>query len=173
NEYVVSKQLMEEAVAEYREKGLKVIIVRPFNHSGPGQLPGFLVPDLGEQILSARRENKPLLVGNLDTKRDYTDVRDVAKAYVELATCDETKLTHNLYNICSGKSVKGTEILRLLAKAFEAEDLKVEIDPSRIRPNDVMDIFGSHDKLSNDTGWQPTIPLDQMINDYTRWLKSR
>jgi GDP-4-dehydro-6-deoxy-D-mannose reductase len=85
-EYIASKIKMEKAVAEYRDRGLDVIITRPLNHSGPGQLPGFLIPDIGEQIKDAIAQDKPLLTGNLDTKRDYTDVRDVANAYVLLAT---------------------------------------------------------------------------------------
>lgn len=173
NEYVVSKQLMEEAVREYKDKGLHCIIVRPFNHSGPGQLSGFLLPDLGEQIEIAISQNKPLLIGNLNTKRDYTDVRDVAKAYVELATCDKSKLQHEIYNICSGKSVSGKEILQSLASAFGASDIKTEIDQTRLRTNDIMDIYGSRQRLTTDTGWEPEIAVDQMIKDYVNWRKSQ
>lgn len=172
NEYVISKQKMEEAVLGYKSKGLKVIITRPFNHSGPGQLPGFLLPDLGEQIADAVATDKPLMVGNLETKRDYTDVRDVAKAYVALATVDEDLLNNEIYNICSGKSVSGKEILGLLTEAFEASDVEIEVDQSRIRPNDVMDIYGSSDRLTNDTGWKPTFTVEQMVRDYANWKKS-
>ncbi len=167
NEYVVSKQKMEEAVRSFRGKGLDVIIVRPFNHSGPGQLPGFLLPDLGEQIADASRDNTPLLVGNLETKRDYTDVRDVARAYVELALADS--LNYDLYNICSGQSTKGTDILDLLKKAFGASDVEVKVDQSRIRPNDVMDIYGSRQRLTDDTGWEPQFSVEQMVRDYAAW----
>jgi GDP-4-dehydro-6-deoxy-D-mannose reductase len=172
NVYVISKQKMEEAVAGYASKGLRVIIARPFNHSGPGQLPGFLLPDLGIQIEDALRTNKPLLVGNLETKRDYTDVRDVAKAYIALATTDENSLKHDVYNICSGKSLAGKEILQTLAEAFGAEHVEIQVDQSRIRPNDVMDIYGSRDRLTQDTGWEPTISVKQMVHDYAEWKKS-
>jgi len=170
NEYVISKQKMENALQEYRGKGLDIIIVRPFNHSGPGQLPGFLIPDLGEQITEAVESKKPLLVGNLMTKRDYTDVRDVAGAYVKLATVDT--LGHNVYNICSGVSIAGTKILELLKKSFDAEGVQTEIDQTRIRPNDVMDIYGSRERITQDTGWKPVISVDQMIADYSTWKKS-
>jgi GDP-4-dehydro-6-deoxy-D-mannose reductase len=173
NVYVISKQKMEEAVAGYASKGLKVIIARPFNHSGPGQLPGFLLPDLGIQIEDAVRAKKPLLVGNLETKRDYTDVRDVAKAYIALATAPDSSLVHDVYNICSGKSLAGKEILQTLAEAFGAQHLEIQVDQSRIRPNDVMNIYGSRDRLTQDTGWQPTIPVEQMVRDYVQWLKSK
>lgn len=173
NEYVVSKQKMEEAVVTYADKGLRIVIARPFNHSGPGQLPGFLLPDLGEQIQEAASQNKPLMVGNLRTKRDYTDVRDVAKAYAALATCEEDKLKHNIYNICSGKSVAGNDILKTLADSFDASDIKVEIDQSRIRPNEVMDIYGSRTRLTKDTGWEPKISVEQMVKDYAAWKKTQ
>lgn len=173
NIYVISKQKMEEAVAVYASKGLRVIIARPFNHSGPGQLPGFLLPDLGIQIEAAMRENKPLLVGNLETKRDYTDVRDVARAYIALATCDDGSLRHDIYNICSGKSLAGKDILQTLAESFGAGRLEIQVDQSRIRPNDVMDIYGSRDRLTQDTGWEPSIPIETMVKDYVLWLKSK
>jgi len=173
NEYVVSKQLMEESLDNYRAQGLKIITVRPFNHSGPGQLPGFLLPDLGEQITQSIKENKPLMVGNLDTKRDYTDVRDVARAYVTLATCDETKLKHNIYNVCSGKSIKGKEILDYLTTAYDVQTLKTAVDPKRIRKNEIMDIYGSHNRITEDTGWTPKISVQQMVTDYATWRKNR
>jgi len=169
NEYVISKQKMEEAIAPYIKKGLRIIIARPFNHSGPGQLPGFLLPDLGEQIVVAKSNKEPVMVGNLSTKRDYTDVRDVARAYVELATCDKASLKHGIYNICSGSSVEGRKILHLLIDIFGAGSLKVKIDPSRIRKNDVMNIYGSRDRITQDIGWEPKISLEKMIKDYAKW----
>jgi len=173
NEYVISKMRMEASLVPYQDKGLHIIIVRPFNHSGPGQLPGFLIPDLGEQITQALRDKKPLLVGNLATKRDYTDVRDVARAYVELATCDKSNINHSLYNICSGKSVLGSEVLRMLTSAFEADDLEIVVDQSKIRAHDVMDVFGSNARLSEDINWQPRFSVEQMIGDYASWKKAQ
>jgi len=166
NEYVISKKLTEQAVLEFNQTGLRCIIVRPFNHTGPGQLPGFLLPDLYEQIKMSQANKTPLMVGNLKTKRDFTDVRDVARAYVELATCDESRLNHSVYNICSGKSVEGTKILQILSEACGVKNLEMQIDPSRIRKNDVMDIYGSCERLNTDTGWQPTISIDQTIHDF-------
>ncbi len=173
NVYVISKQKMESAVAKYADNGLRVIIARPFNHSGPGQLPGFLLPDLGIQINEALSKDRPLLVGNLETKRDYTDVRDVARAYVLLATADEKSLNHNIYNICSGNSVAGKDILELLLNSFGASHVQIKVDQSRIRPNDVMNIYGSRQRLTDDTGWEPTIPAEIMVRDYVLWLKSK
>lgn len=173
NEYVISKQLMERAVSGYTDKGLEVIVVRPFNHSGPGQLPGFLLPDLGEQINEAAKKSTPLMVGNLKTKRDYTDVRDVAEAYVELATAPSGSLNHNIYNVCSGKSTPGDEILQKLITEFGATNLDVIVDPARLRKNDVADIYGSADRLKKDAGWEPKFSVSEMISDYVSWKKQK
>lgn len=173
NEYVISKKLTEEAVLAFEKNGLRCIIARPFNHTGPGQLPGFLLPDLAEQVEIAKKSGSKLLVGNLETKRDFTDVRDVANAYIELALCDESRLTKNIYNICSGRSIAGKEILQMLLKACDATNLETEVDPNKIRPNDVMDIYGSHDLLSQDTGWQPTINIETIISDFVAESKAR
>lgn len=168
NEYVISKKLTEQAVAKFNDRGLHCVIVRPFNHTGPGQLPGFLLPDLYEQIKQAEASDEPIKVGNLKTRRDFTDVRDVAKAYVELALCDEAFLQHNIYNICSGKSVEGKEILRLLAEACGIKDIRTEVDPAKIRSNEVMDIYGSHARLAEATGWKPTTSIEQTIKDFVK-----
>lgn len=166
NEYVISKKLTEQAVLEFADRGLHCIIARPFNHTGPGQLPGFLLPDLAEQIRRAAGTGKSLMVGNLETKRDFTDVRDVAEAYVSLALCDKSKLKHNIYNICSGKSIAGKDILAMLGEALGIDNLQTEIDPAKLRANDVMDIYGSRERLSEATGWEPTIPIEQTIRDF-------
>lgn len=171
NEYVVSKKLMEQEVLAFKDRGLSPIIVRPFNHTGPGQLPGFLLPDLAEQIVEAHKTDIPLLTGNIETKRDFTDVRDVARAYVLLATTPRSSLQHDIYNICSGKSVAGKEILKLLTEAYGFNDIKTEVDPKRLRKNDVMDIYGSSDRLQEDTGWMPKYDIDQTITDFVGWKK--
>lgn len=173
NEYVVSKKLMEQEVLAFKDKGLSPIIARPFNHTGPGQLPGFLLPDLAEQIVEAHEQNRPLLTGNIETKRDFTDVRDVARAYVLLATTPRENLRHDIYNICSGKSVAGKEILEHLADAYGFDDLQTEVDPVRLRKNEVMDIYGSSNRLRADTGWSQQYSIDQTISDFVAWKKSK
>lgn len=160
--YALSKIAMESALEEHREKGLDIVVARPFNHIGPGQLPGFLVPDLVQQL----RKSDSIIAGDLSTERDYTDVRDVVKAYVLLATIP--LLQHQVYNVCSGTSTSGQTMLDELANAFGKESIKVEIDQSRIRPNDPKKIFGSNEKLCQDTGWQPSIPLNQTIKDIVK-----
>lgn len=157
--YALSKIAMEQAMQERRKQGLDVIIVRPFNHIGPGQLPGFLVPDLVTQL----KAGSTVRAGDLTTERDYTDVRDVARAYVLLAT--SPKLHHSIYNVCSGTSTSGQSMLDEVARAMGKNDVSVEVDESLIRPNDPRKIFGSNQKIHDDTGWQPQISLEQTIHD--------
>jgi len=169
--YAISKILGEHLADYYKKRGIDSVVVRPFNHTGPGQGPGFLLPDMVKQ-LSELGENGTLKVGNIATRRDYTDVRDVVAAYIKLATADT--LPHNLYNICSGVSRSGEEIITLIAKALygEAATPKTEVDQSRIRPNDPPEIFGSNQLLKDDTGWAPQIPFEQTVADYVAWFKA-
>ena len=163
--YALSKIAMEEALQEYIESGVDIIIVRPFNHIGPGQLGGFLVPDLANQI----QKSDSISVGNLSTERDYTDVRDVVRAYILLAT--KQKLKHRLYNVCSGKSISGKEILDLIKQDLNKNDLEVIVDQNKIRPNDPLVVRGDNERLCTDTGWKPTFELGTTIKDYIHWLK--
>ncbi|HET9174457.1 MAG TPA: NAD-dependent epimerase/dehydratase family protein [Candidatus Saccharimonadales bacterium] len=165
NPYVVSKLAMEDLASYYRARGLDIIVVRPFNHIGPGQLPGYLVPDLVSKLQTYRKTNDPMKVGNLATRRDYTDVRDVARAYLALATA--TNLSDTTYNVCSGVSHSGQEILQMLARIMEIElpDVAIQVDRSLIRPTDIAEIYGSNELLRGATGWQPTIALEQTLKD--------
>ncbi len=161
--YAISKLLMEQAVGDFRAKGLDIIIVRPFNHIGPGQEEGFLVPDLFAKLQVAKATGRPIKVGNLSSKRDYTDVRDVVLAYADLAHAKELK--HDIYNICSGKSVAGQEILDQFLNLMGVS-VKVEADPALMRPNDNPDLFGSFKRLHSETGWQPEISLEKTLKDF-------
>lgn len=169
--YAISKILGEHLADYYKKRGIDSVVVRPFNHTGPGQGPGFLLPDMVKQ-LSELGESGTLKVGNITTRRDYTDVRDVVNAYIKLATVDS--LPHNLYNICSGVSRSGEEIIALIAKALYGDKAtaKTEVDQSRIRPNDPAEIFGSNQLLKDDTGWSPQIPFEQTVSDYVTWFKA-
>jgi GDP-4-dehydro-6-deoxy-D-mannose reductase len=160
--YAVSKLAQEQMGLYYQGRGFECIIARPFNHCGPGQGPGFIVPDLAEQLVSV--ENKlsdKVLVGNLDAERDYTDVRDIVRAYRLLL---EKGVSSEIYNICSGRSLSGHAILEGL-KAASGIDALIEQDPTKMRPSDNPVIYGNHQKLTNDTGWQPAITIEQTLSD--------
>lgn len=158
--YALSKVAMEEALQPYQKAGVDIVIARPFNHIGPGQLEGFLIPDLINQVL----HQNTVTAGNLKTERDYTDVRDVVDAYVRLAT--QPKLSHRIYNVCSGRSLSGQQILNTILDQTHKQGMQVTVDPARIRPTDPAKIVGDNSRLVNDTGWQPTIDLEQTISDY-------
>lgn len=160
--YAVSKVLVEKQCEYYRNRGLDCVVVRPFNHIGPGQGKGFLVPDVIDQL----KEHDAISVGNISTKRDYTDVRDIARAYRLLATTP--KLNHTTYNACSGVSVSGKEIVTYLKELLGKPEAKVIIDPTKVRPTDPADIYGDSSRLTADTGWKPEISLQQTLADIVR-----
>ncbi len=161
--YVVSKLLVEHQLAYYSRRGLDTVVVRPFNHVGPGQGPGFLIPDLALAMRDLTGE-QPLRAGDLTTERDYTDVRDVARAYLMLAGADS--LRSRVYNVASGNARSGHRVLELIAAAMGRSTPAVEIDPSRIRATDPRRITGAADRLRAEFGWQPEISLAKSIADF-------
>jgi GDP-4-dehydro-6-deoxy-D-mannose reductase len=168
--YAVSKIGQEQMAFYYQGRGFETIVARPFNHIGPGQGPGFIVPDFAQQIVEAEKDNnKVIMVGNLEAQRDYTDVRDIVRAYRLLL---EKGRSGQIYNICSGKPISGHEILEgLLASATVKPEVKQ--DASRMRPADNPVIYGSYKKVTQDTGWEPTIPLKNTLSDVIRDWRNR
>ncbi len=167
--YSVSK-LGQEQLAEYYEgQGFEYIIARPFNHCGPGQGPGFLVSDLARQLVDCEKnKGNEVTVGNIKTKRDYTDVRDIVRAYRLLLEKGES---HKVYNVCSGKAHSGQEILDTLM-SFANKRPKIVVDQDKFRPTDIDSIFGDNSYLSNTTGWQPQIELKQTLADVMDYWRS-
>jgi GDP-4-dehydro-6-deoxy-D-mannose reductase len=166
--YSVSKVLLENQAAYYLSRGIDCVVMRPFNHIGPGQAPGFLVPDLAEKILSRANASDPIKVGDLATKRDYTDVRDVATAYRLVAT-SVNKPKHLVYNVCSGVSHTGEEVLDIMSGAMNIEKPDCAVDQAFIRPNDIMDIRGDNTRLREEFGWETTYEFAQTIADFVEF----
>lgn len=160
--YVVSKVLVENQLAYYRRRGLDAVVARPFNHIGPGQGPGFIVPDLlaGLRALS---EGDALTVGNLSTRRDYTDVRDVVRGYLALASAPT--LAHDVYNVASGVSRSGEDILGMLCDALAISVPPLRVDPSRVRATDPAMVVGDAGRIRMDAGWHTSISLETTIRD--------
>lgn len=163
NPYSASKVAAEAILrGEARSFGLDVVIARSFNHIGPGQDDRFAVASFALQ-LARIAEGAPaqMLVGNLDAKRDFLDVRDVVRAYVALA---RDGVNGEIYNVCSGearslKSILG-ELIAIARVAVEVRD-----DPTRMRPADTPLLVGSNEKLRKATGWQPTISMTRSLRD--------
>ncbi len=168
--YAESKRAMEKVAQNFTEEGKDCIVVRPFNHIGPGQGLGFLIPDMVEKIRNIDQENPAITAGNLKTIRDYTDVRDIVKAYADLATAP--KLNHQLYNVCSGTGRSGEDILRSICADLNVdfENLRIDIDQSLIRPTDPEKIIGNSSLLQTETGWTPKVTLAKTIRDIIKNL---
>lgn len=168
--YAVSKLGQEQMAWYYSMRGFEVVVARPFNHIGPGQSLGLMVTDFVKQVIDIEHgAADKLLVGNLEAKRDFTDVRDIVRAYRLIL---EKGRTGETYNICSGTSRSGQEVLELILEKA-GSNATVEQDPARMRPSDTPDIYGSHEKLTADTGWQPEIPLETTIADIIADWRSR
>lgn len=166
---VISKRLVENLADYYRSRGLNWVVARPFNHMGPGQGEGFLLPDLAVQLIGSVVEGHPVRVGDLGTGRDYADVRDVARAYRLLLETGST--SDAVFNVCSGETRTGQQILDMLTRSVDAQDVQVEVDSSRLRPNDPRTICGSAARLRSATGWEPTISLAQCVRDFVHGLR--
>lgn len=169
NPYAVSKAAGELLAAVYANAyRLDIIRARPFSHSGPGQLPIFLLSSLARQAAEGRRagaDRLEIVTGNPDTRRDFTDVRDVVRAYRLLAS----RAPAGVYNVSSGSSVSAADQVALLGEVIAPVEIVHEVDPSRVRATEVMDLRGDHARLTAATGWTPEIPLRQTMSDAVDW----
>jgi GDP-4-dehydro-6-deoxy-D-mannose reductase len=152
NPYAVSKAAADLLAGQYADAhGLRVIRARAFNHAGPGQDPSYAIASFARQAAEGATR---IVTGSPDTRRDYTDVRDVVRAYRLLAE----GAAPGIYNVCSGRSVATGELVRMLGA-------EPQVDPALVRPNEVMDLYGANDALRAATGWAPEIPLEQTLRD--------
>ena len=149
---------------------LPVIRVRAFNHLGPGQTDKFVAPALASRIARAEREGGEVLtVGDLSARRDFTDVRDVVRAYRLLVERGEPG---QVYNVCSGTDLAVQDLAdQLVAQA--KVPLRLEVDQALLRPVELPVLRGSHDRLSEATGWQPEIPIERTLTDLLEDWRTR
>ncbi|MGH3055715.1 MAG: GDP-mannose 4,6-dehydratase, partial [Gaiellaceae bacterium] len=162
--YAVSKAAADLAAYQWsRTHALDVVRIRPFNHTGPGQDAQFVCSDFARQLVAVERGRQPanIEVGNLDVARDFTDVRDVVRAYV---LAFERGITGEAYNVCSGVPRTTREILDALFRLSGVE-ASVMLRPERQRRIDVPLLVGSAAKLRAATGWAPTISWDTTLGD--------
>ena len=169
--YAASKAAAELlGVQAWLGRGLEVMRARPFNHTGPGQRGDFVVPALAHQVvLAARQGATELLTGNLDVRRDITDVRDVVRAYRRLLTDGEAGTA---YNVCRGTSVPIEEVARRLLD-LAGIDVPLVVDPARARAVDQPDLRGDPGRLAAATGWSPEIDLDLTLRDVLAYWESQ
>jgi len=161
--YAASKAAAEQvALQAWLGYGQRVVVARAFNHVGPGQSPAFAVPALARRVLEARREGRrELAVGTVTTRRDFTDVRDVVRAYRLLVDRGQPG---EVYNVCSGRAVAIAEVARHLME-FAGVELRLVTDPDLVRPVDTPVLRGDPARLVAATGWSPQIPLDETLRD--------
>jgi GDP-4-dehydro-6-deoxy-D-mannose reductase len=170
NPYATSKLAQEQlALRAGPEDGVEVIVTRSFNHTGPRQSAAFAAPNMARQIAMIEKGlAEPVIkVGNLDAQRDFTDVRDMARAYVTLM---RTGTPSAIYNVSSGVARVMRSVLDALAARSKVEVL-IETDPALMRPNDVPLMLGDSTKLRRETGWHPEIPFDQTLDDLLNYWR--
>lgn len=164
NPYSVSKVAQDMlGLQYYLSHGLPIMRARPFNHIGPGQNDRFVAPAFAMQIASIEegRSQAVINVGNLTAKRDFTDVRDIVRAYRLIV---EKGRPGEAYNVASGVAYSIRRLLEILLGLSEIE-IKVRVDPDRLRPVDVPEIRGDSAKLRRDTGWQPSLSFEETLQD--------
>ncbi|TVY11837.1 GDP-mannose 4,6-dehydratase [Paenibacillus cremeus] len=170
--YAVSKVAQEHLGYQYyKNYGMHVVVARTFNHTGPRGGEHFVLSNFAKQIADIEKGKQPpvLWVGNLQAKRDFTDVRDVVRAYW-LAL--DKAVPGEAYNIASGTCHSIEEMLRILL-SFSAVSIEVKPDPSRLRPSDVPMVIGDYTKFHQAAGWKPEIPLQQTLKDLLEYWRTQ
>jgi len=167
--YAASKAAAEiVALQMFRGRKLEVIVARPFNHTGPGQTANFVVPALAQQVAAAAASAAPSIrTGNLDVNRDISDVRDVVVAYRLLL---EKGRPGQVYNVCSGRAVSIRSVAERLVE-LSGLDIPIRVDPDRVRPVDVPDLWGDPGRLESECGWEPAYSLDRTLRDVLDYWK--
>jgi len=170
NPYALSKVAQDLMGLQYHlTHQLHVIRVRPFNHIGPRQRVGFVAPDLASQIAATELDLRPpvIQVGNLAARRDFSDVRDVVRAYVALITSGQPG---QVYNVGAGESHSIQELLDTLL-TMSRVPIEVRQDPERMRPSDVPEVICNTTRIRECTGWQTTIPFEQSLQDILEYWR--
>jgi len=170
--YSVSKVSADMLAFQYfKSFNMHMVRVRPFNHIGPRQSPGYVVSNFAKQIAEIEKGWKePVIsVGNLEAKRDFTDVRDMVRAYWLALQRGEPG---EVYNICSGKALSIKELLQKLL-AMAKKDIEVKQHPGKVRPSDVPLSLGDCSELREKTGWKPKIPVEKTLQDALDYWRRR
>lgn len=172
NLYALSKLTQNGLGKIYSESfGMDIITVRAFNHTGPKQAPAFVLADFCKQVaeIEAGERDAVISVGNLEAMRDFTDVRDIVKAYLLLA---EKGRSGQTYNVGRGEAVKISALLEMLLKQAKCP-IEVRRDENRMRPSDVPLHVADTTKIRNDTGWCPTVSLEETVKDTLDYWRRR
>jgi GDP-4-dehydro-6-deoxy-D-mannose reductase len=155
----------------YKSYNLKIIRTRAFNHEGPRRGEVFVTSNFAKQIAEIEKgKREPIIyVGNLEAVRDFTDVRDVVRAYYLVLTKGKAG---EVYNIASGKGYKIKEVLDIYLRMSKVK-VEVKVDPARLRPSDVELLIGDATKIKEECGWQPQIPFEKTLEDLLNYWRER
>ena len=169
--YGVSKVAAEELARQYyRGWGVETIIARPFNHIGPGQSPRFAAPGFASRIVDCETAGGGVVThGNLSARRDFTDVRDVVRAYRLLSIHGNPG---EIYNICSGEDIEMSGLLSSLV-SMAIVPIETQSDPELMRPVELAVLRGSFERLAKATGWTPTINLNDTLRDILAFARTQ
>jgi GDP-4-dehydro-6-deoxy-D-mannose reductase len=170
--YAVSKVAQDLLAFQYfRSYGLRTVRTRGFNHTGPRRGEVFICSNFAKQIAEIEKKKKEpvIYVGNLEARRDFTDVRDIVRGYW---LCLDKGKEGEVYNVGTGKTYSMREILDMLLSLSKIK-VKVEVDPQRLRPSDVPILLSDCTKLKELTGWQPKIPIRQSLEDLLSGWRER
>ncbi|MBU2637818.1 MAG: GDP-mannose 4,6-dehydratase [Nanoarchaeota archaeon] len=167
--YGKSRVEQEKIISRYKD--LDITIARSFSHTGPGQEAKFVCSAFSWQIaLIEQGEAKPVIMhGNLEIKRDFSDVRDIVRAYKLLA---EKGKSHDFYNVCSGRLFSLNEILDMLLSMSTAKIVK-KLDPSKVRQADILVLHGDNSKLKAAAGWKPEIDFKQTLKEILEYWRKK
>jgi len=169
--YGLSKLAQELLACRAMADGLQITIARAFNHFGPRQDPSFVASSFARQIadIEAGRHDPELVVGNLDARRDLTDVRDTVHAYTLILERGEPGRP---YNVCSGQAITIRKLLDLMVSRARVA-IKIRVDPARYRPNDVPLLVGDPTRIRRELGWTPEISIERTLDDLLEyWRKA-
>ena len=174
NPYAASKAAADLALGALAAEGLRVIRLRPFNHTGPGQSDAFVVPAFARQVarIAAGLQEPVVRVGDIEPRRDFLDVRDVCAAYIACLDICDNVAPGSIFNLSSGRTIRIGDILAALLAAARV-NAQILPDASRQRPTDIAFACGNAQKLKAVTGWHPIIPWEQTLEDVLRDWQTR
>jgi len=156
----------------FKSYGMKIVRTRAFNHTGPRRGEVFVTSNFAKQIVEIEKGlREPFIsVGNLESRRDFSDVRDIVRAYwLSLTKCKFGEC----YNISSGKARVIKDVLDILLNNSHKKDIRIEKDPLRMRPSDVQVLHGDCTKIMEQTGWKPEIPFEKTMSDLLEYWRGR
>ena len=170
--YAVSKVGQDYLAYQYfMSYGIKSVRTRGFNHEGPRRGEVFVCSNFSKQAVEIERKKRPpvIYVGNLEAERDFSDVRDMVRAYwMSLEHCEPGEV----YNICTGHAISIEQLLKMVI-AETGIDIEIKQDPARLRPSDVPLLCGDYSKFAQATGWKPEIPFQQTLADIMQYWRER